>query len=1035
MALKDFNASKIKSWTYHDTSAKEPQTFDDIHSGTIVTGQRDKIEEQYMEGLKTTQDVSAYDIQSDPPSAQTFQAGTYTVTGIRDLIEAKFLEGNPLTSKNNATTLDDVIGFKPDTGQTYNVGPYTVTGDKTKIETLLDSFEADPLQYVDSLAGYSQVVDQIDSANPQIFTISNSAGEYSITGLHGSIVFDDLDDLKTKSLVIKTLGDKIESATMRSWAAPDVNSAQKGWRQVPIGLRDFGTGELDSTPIKLGGDATFPGFTVYPKTPQWAQSVTENYTDIITTNSFYGRFTGKLSSLALDNPSGGDSVLGNPFTSVDTLFGLSAGFYLGIRGITLGNILGKPQYTKHTTIYGYDESGVTGEAALVEPDEWDGQSDFDRDEMPKMMYLYDKFILGPDTVDDPHVEAYQFKAGHLGFSKDALQGASNFAAAGASFVMNWILSSFDEKYPIIPTRNQVNMKGAGKDYLSQTSTKYFDSSNDKASSDTSKSVPSLATIVLNRDDSPFISQTFLDASGTDPSKLEDADLKNKPLLVTLYKKLILDGSQILGDEYKTLFDKSAHKSMFPNSSVLPQHPQGGTAQGKAYTDSQKYVSQAEKPRTYQGDKATIAGGDNPFLFYSKHSTTNLRYDVDGDTELSSRYDTSEFAKHEVLKGFIATGSLDHTKPMKSKLVDKIENDITSPLGFTDDDSAGKIPIVGRKKLTEKGHALPYDKLGKEKNRKYGEILMSPSEFAAVEELPTEVAGLVKLNENKQLDMTSTEPKFARNEGAKKVYNIGKNGFVKIDPASTQTTSVYDDALGLVKLSGDGDNKYKTDHIDKVNMVAYRNSEDDHSVGTYEDLDFVPLVFQDVYNEKDIVFRAILGAIEDKHTPDWEEQSFIGRPVKSHVYKGVDREISFDFKVYPKTKQEFPVLLEKVNYLSGLAYPNLDQYYRMSGPLCKLTLGDICKRQLGFLSDISVTFPEDSPWEIQKGLRFTKLINVAVTFKYIGGYIPVSTGKHYELNWLDGEHYSKTGVAFGSDEVDRSNDSNMQKIFASATKVT
>ena len=115
------------------------------------------------------------------------------------------------------------------------------------------------------------------------------------------------------------------------------------------------------------------------------------------------------------------------------------------------------------------------------------------------------------------------------------------------------------------------------------------------------------------------------------------------------------------------------------------------------------------------------------------------------------------------------------------------------------------------------------------------------------------------------------------------------------------------------------------------------------------------------------------------------------------------------------------MLEKINYLSGLAYPNLDKYYRMSGPLCKLTLGDICRRQLGFLSDISVSFPEESTWETEKGLRFTKLINVSVSFKYIGGYIPVATGKHYELDWLNGTDYTNDGVNFGLDEPTRNND--------------
>ena len=70
-------------------------------------------------------------------------------------------------------------------------------------------------------------------------------------------------------------------------------------------------------------------------------------------------------------------------------------------------------------------------------------------------------------------------------------------------------------------------------------------------------------------------------------------------------------------------------------------------------------------------------------------------------------------------------------------------------------------------------------------------------------------------------------------------------------------------------------------------------------------------------------------------------------------------------------------------------------------MIKLTLGDIVDHQMGYITSCTVTFPGDSTWETDKGLRFTKQINVAVEFAFIGGNIPVATGKHYGLPWLDG----------------------------------
>ena len=59
----------------------------------------------------------------------------------------------------------------------------------------------------------------------------------------------------------------------------------------------------------------------------------------------------------------------------------------------------------------------------------------------------------------------------------------------------------------------------------------------------------------------------------------------------------------------------------------------------------------------------------------------------------------------------------------------------------------------------------------------------------------------------------------------------------------------------------------------------------------------------------------------------------------------------------------------------------------------------------------MTFPSDSTWETDPGLRFTKLINIGIEFSHIGGYVPVATGKHYGLPWLRGSSYDGNGPKF------------------------
>ena len=72
---------------------------------------------------------------------------------------------------------------------------------------------------------------------------------------------------------------------------------------------------------------------------------------------------------------------------------------------------------------------------------------------------------------------------------------------------------------------------------------------------------------------------------------------------------------------------------------------------------------------------------------------------------------------------------------------------------------------------------------------------------------------------------------------------------------------------------------------------------------------------------------------------------------------MDRAISFTFSVYPKTKQELPMLMEKMNYLVGLCYPSFTETERMVAPFVELTIGDMFVGAPGLLSNVTVTVEE------------------------------------------------------------------------------
>ena len=69
-----------------------------------------------------------------------------------------------------------------------------------------------------------------------------------------------------------------------------------------------------------------------------------------------------------------------------------------------------------------------------------------------------------------------------------------------------------------------------------------------------------------------------------------------------------------------------------------------------------------------------------------------------------------------------------------------------------------------------------------------------------------------------------------------------------------------------------------------------------------------------------------------------------------------------------------------------------------------TLGDMFDKQPMYFSSLNYTIDTASTWEIKPGLRLPKLIQVSADMRFIDKQLPTTTGKHYDLDWLnaDGE---------------------------------
>jgi hypothetical protein len=270
-------------------------------------------------------------------------------------------------------------------------------------------------------------------------------------------------------------------------------------------------------------------------------------------------------------------------------------------------------------------------------------------------------------------------------------------------------------------------------------------------------------------------------------------------------------------------------------------------------------------------------------------------------------------------------------------------------------------------------------------------------------------------EVEDINKATAEYKKRVGEAGRVHHNVGHQGKQR---NLVQVTDTEEEGSGLGPIkknvgfnsaTGEG---YKSIATDKVNIHPYgKDLPEDVS-------DFIKFKFKDLVNNKFIIFRAILSGISDSITPEWSGTRYIGRPDQVYVYQGTERKISFNFEIYPKTKQEFPVLLEKLNYLVGLCYPSFTGGNRMVAPFIQLTLGDMFNKTPGFLDSLSVDVDDTSTWEIEEGLQFPKHITCACSFTYVGKYMPSSLGKHYELPWLTDSGWSAgdevgKGATFGT----------------------
>ena len=177
----------------------------------------------------------------------------------------------------------------------------------------------------------------------------------------------------------------------------------------------------------------------------------------------------------------------------------------------------------------------------------------------------------------------------------------------------------------------------------------------------------------------------------------------------------------------------------------------------------------------------------------------------------------------------------------------------------------------------------------------------------------------------------------------------------------------------------------------------------------DDLDSIVLKFESVKQNKAVNFVSTITGLGESFSPGWSSNKFIGNPFNFYTYEGIERSVSFSFKIFSLNPSEHISAWNKLNFLTSLVYPQAyegDAGY-ITAPFLKLTIGDMYKRKEGFIESLSYGIDDSTPWNTEdayesvegeaeintKGYRLPRIINVETTFKFIETRNNTEKGKY------------------------------------------
>jgi len=226
---------------------------------------------------------------------------------------------------------------------------------------------------------------------------------------------------------------------------------------------------------------------------------------------------------------------------------------------------------------------------------------------------------------------------------------------------------------------------------------------------------------------------------------------------------------------------------------------------------------------------------------------------------------------------------------------------------------------------------------------------------------------------------------------------GETESILLNTAGVNKSNLIELTIERNKITSDPDRIPKFLESDSRGMYTKKDGINALKVGQEESsttgLDFVKMKFKLIGGNL-IQFRATITGLTETMSPSWDSNKFIGSPFSYYTYSGIERSVSFNFKVFSLNSAEHEISWAKLNELTGMVYPAGYNNISVLPPLVQFTLGDMYHNKASFIESLSYTIDDNFPWEVEtKGMILPMIVDVSIGLKFIESK-STTTGKKY-----------------------------------------